>query len=160
MSHDFFSFKLKQKILSVIVMVVAVVMVLSSLVVSYVIYQQNVDTTNANIVIAVNNIINKIIEIHDDLIIKTDQAIRIFEAGENIKFIVEFKENFDLGMTGTSFSDLANAAFAMCSTNDINKMAVYNAKGELVALSIKREMARCLLDTIILILKKHSIMFF
>lgn len=134
-----FSFKLKQKILNVIILAVAIVMVVSSLIVSYVIYRQNVNMTNANIVIAVNNIKNKILEVQDDLIIKTDQAIRIFETGENLKFIVEFKEKFDLGMTGTSFSALANATYAMCSGNDINKMAIYDVKGELAAFSKKME---------------------
>ncbi|MBU2630455.1 MAG: methyl-accepting chemotaxis protein, partial [Proteobacteria bacterium] len=133
----FISFKLKQKILSVIVLVVAIVMVISSLAVSYVIYQQNVTTTNTNIVVAVDNIKNKILEIQDDLVIRTNQTIRIFTVGENVKFIVEFKEKSGLGMTGTSFSSLANAAFALCSTSDINKMAVYDAKGELIAFSKK-----------------------
>ncbi|OGR26381.1 MAG: hypothetical protein A2277_15045 [Desulfobacterales bacterium RIFOXYA12_FULL_46_15] len=43
---------------------------------------------NASIVTAANNIRNKISEVQDDLIAKTDQAIRIFEVGENVKFIV------------------------------------------------------------------------
>ncbi|NOX32203.1 MAG: methyl-accepting chemotaxis protein [Deltaproteobacteria bacterium] len=135
---NFFSLKLKQKILSVIVLVVAIVMVVSSLVVSYVIYQQNVATTNANIVVAVNNIKNRLSEIQDDLIKKTDQMKGVFKVGENVKFIVEFKEKYDLGMTETSFLDIANAVFAMSSANDINKMAIYDARGELVAFSEKK----------------------
>ncbi|MCD4678296.1 MAG: methyl-accepting chemotaxis protein [Desulfobacula sp.] len=132
------SFKLKQKILSVIVLVVASVMVVSSLVVSYVIYQQNVDTTDANIVGAVNNIKNKIFQIQDDLLKKTDQMNGVFKVGENVKFIVEFKEKYDLGMTETSFLDLANAVFATSSANEINKMAIYDAKGEIIAFSEKK----------------------
>ena len=78
---NFISFKLKQKILSVIVLVVASVMVVSSIVVSYVIYQQNVDTTDANIVGAVNNIKNKIFQIQDDLLKKTDQVLKNEQCG-------------------------------------------------------------------------------
>ncbi|MCF6246698.1 MAG: methyl-accepting chemotaxis protein [Desulfobacula sp.] len=135
---NFFSFKLKQKILTVIVLVVAVVMIVTSLVVSYVIYKQNVDTTNANIVIAVNNLRNKIFEIQDDYLKKINQMNGVFKVGENVKFIVEFKEKYDLGMTETSFLDLANAVFATSSANDINEMAVYDASGELVAFSEKK----------------------
>ncbi|MCK5164025.1 MAG: methyl-accepting chemotaxis protein [Desulfobacula sp.] len=135
---NFISFKLKQKILSVIVLVVASVMVVSSIVVSYVIYQQNVDTTDANIVGAVNNIKNKIFQIQDDLLKKTDQMNGVFKVGENVKFIVEFKEKYDLGMTETSFLDLANAVFATSSANEINKMAIYDAKGEIIAFSEKK----------------------
>ncbi|MBU1581817.1 MAG: methyl-accepting chemotaxis protein [Proteobacteria bacterium] len=134
----FFSFKLKQKILSVILLVVLSVMVVSSLVVSYVIYRQNVDTTNTNIVVAVNNIKNKIFEIQEDLLKKTDQMNGVFKVGENVKFIVEFKEKYDLGMTETSFLDLANAVFATSSANDIHKMAIYDSKGELIAFSEKK----------------------
>ncbi len=130
-----FSFKLKQKILSVIVLVPAVVMVVSSLVVSVVIYNQNVETTHTNILVAANNIKHKINEIQADLIKKTDEMNQVFKVSENVKFIVEFKEKFDLGMTETSYIDLANAIFAVSSANNIHGMAVYDAKGELVAFS-------------------------
>ena len=89
---NFFPLKLKQKISGIIVLVVAIVMVVSSLVVSYVIYQQNVDAAHNNIGVAVNTVKNKIFETGDDLIKKTDQMKGIFKVGENVKFIVEFKD--------------------------------------------------------------------
>ncbi len=135
----FSSFKLKQKILSVIVLVVALVMVVSSLVVSYVIYNQNVDTTHANIIVAVNNIKTKISEIQEDFTKKITQMNSVFKVGENVKFIIEFKEKFDLGMTETAFLELASAVFATSSANNINKMAVYDSKGELIAFSEKAD---------------------
>jgi methyl-accepting chemotaxis protein len=133
-----FSFKLKQKILSVIILVVAVVMIVSSAVVSYVIYGQNVDTTNENLTVAVNNIKNKVFEIQDDCIKKITQMNGVFKVSDNIKFIADFKEQYDLGMTGTSFEDLANGLFATTSANDISAMAIYDAAGELVAFSEKQ----------------------
>ncbi|MCK5350005.1 MAG: HAMP domain-containing protein, partial [Desulfobacula sp.] len=69
---------------------------------------------------------------------KTDQMNGVFKVGENVKFIVEFKEKYDLGMTETSFLDLANAVFATSSANEINKMAIYDAKGEIIAFSEKK----------------------
>ncbi len=134
---NFFSFKLRQKILSVIILVVATVMVVSSGFVSWVIYKQNVETTHANIQVAAKNLKNKIFEIQDDYVKKITQMNGVFKVGDNVKFIIEFKEKFDLGMTETSFLDLANALFATSSANDINKMAVYDATGELVAFSQK-----------------------
>ncbi|MCP4023802.1 MAG: methyl-accepting chemotaxis protein, partial [Desulfobacteraceae bacterium] len=131
----FFSFRLKQKILSVIVLVVAIVMIVSSAVVSYVIYQQNVMSTNTSLVVAVNNIKNKISEIQNDLQRKVNQMDGVFKVGENTKFIVEFKEKFDLSMTETSFLELANALFGTSSANDIARMAIYDSSGELVVFS-------------------------
>lgn len=135
----FSAFKLKQKILSVILLAVAMVMVVSSLVVSYVIYNQNMAATNANIVVAVDNIKNKISEIQEDLLKKTDQMNGVFKVAENVKFIVEYKEKYDLGMTETSFLDLANALFATAAANDIHKMALYDDKGELIVFSEKKD---------------------
>lgn len=134
---NFLSFRMKQKILSVIIFVVALVMVVSSLVVSYVIYRQNIETTNANIEIAVRNVKNKLFEISNDYLKKIGQMDGVFKVGENTKFIVDFKDKFDLSMTGTSFMDLANAAFGTSSANDLNKLAIYDNKGELVAFSEK-----------------------
>ncbi len=135
---NLFSFKLKQKILSVIVLVVGVVMVVSSLVVPYVIYKQNVDTTNANIEIAANNIRSKLFEIQSDLLKKMEQMNGVFKVSGNVNFIAEFKEKYDLGMTGLSFLDLANGLFATSSANGIDEMAIYDATGELIAFSEER----------------------
>lgn len=130
---NFFSFKLKQKILSVIVLVVCIVMIVSSLVVSYVTYGQNVAATNANLVTGVNNIKNKIEEVQQDLFKKINQMDTVFKVSENVKFIGEFKKNYDLGMTESAFADLANAMFATASANNLKRLAVYDAAGELVA---------------------------
>ncbi|RLB93794.1 MAG: hypothetical protein DRH26_02985 [Deltaproteobacteria bacterium] len=135
----FFSFKLKQKILSVILFVIFMVMIVSSLVVSYVTYGQNVAATNANLVVGVNNIKNKIQEVRQDLFKKIGQMDTVFKVSENVKFIGEFKKDYDLGMTESAFVDLANAMFATASANNIQKLAVYDAQGELVAFAEQKE---------------------
>ncbi len=135
----FSSFKLKQKILSVIVFVIFIVMIVSSLVVSYVTYSQNVAATNTNLVVGVNNIKNKIQEIQQDLFKKISQMDTVFKVSENVKFIGEFKTDYDLSMTESAFVDLANAMFATASANNIQKMAVYDAVGELVAFAEQKE---------------------
>ncbi len=129
----FSSFKLKQKILSVIVLVIFIVMIVSSLVVSYVTYSQNVAATHTNLVVGVNNIKNKIEEIRQDLLKKISQMDTVFKVSENVKFIGDFKTSFDLSMTEIAFVDIANALFATASTNNIQKLAVYDAAGELLA---------------------------
>jgi methyl-accepting chemotaxis protein len=134
-----FSFKLKQKILSVILFVILMVMVVSSLVVSYVTYGQNVTATNANLVVGVNNIKNKIQDVRQDLFKKMGQMDTVFKVGENVKFIGEFKKDYDLGMTESAFTDLANALFATASANHIQKMAVYDITGELVAFAEEKK---------------------
>ena len=133
------SFKLKQKILSVIILVVAVVMVVSSGFVSVAIYNQNVDTTSDNVSIAVNNLKNKIFEIQEDYLKKITQMNGIFGISDNLKFIADFKESADLSMTRQSFEDLANGLFATTSANNINRIALYDVKGELIAFSEKTE---------------------
>lgn len=130
-----FNLKLKQKILGVILLVVLTVMIVSSLVISYVTYNQNVETTNANLVVGANNIKAKITEIQEDLVRKVSQMNTVFKVNENVKFIGDFKKDYDLSMTETGFVDLANALFATVTGNNINDMAIYDVNGELVAFS-------------------------
>ncbi len=136
---SFSSFKLKQKILGVIILVIFIVMIVSSLVVSYVTYSQNVAATNTNLVAGVNNVKNKIEEVKQDLFKKISQMDTVFKVSENVKFIGEFKKDYDLGMTETAFVDLANALFATASANNIQKLAVYDTAGELVAFAEQKE---------------------
>ncbi|WDP87676.1 MAG: methyl-accepting chemotaxis protein [Desulfobacter sp.] len=127
--------KLKQKILSVMLLVVCMVMVVSSLVIAYVSYNQNVDATNANLLVGANNLKSKIFEIQDDLIRKTVQMDSLFKVSENVKFIGEYKTDYDLSMTESGFVDLANALFATATVNNISTMAIYDAAGELLVFS-------------------------
>ncbi|MCG8637646.1 MAG: methyl-accepting chemotaxis protein [Desulfobacterales bacterium] len=128
-------FKLKQKILSVIVLVVFMVMIASSLVVSYVTYNQNVAATNAKLVVGANNVKSKITETQEDLIRKIAQMDSLFKVSENVKFLGDFKKDYDLGMTETGFMDLTSALLATATVNDINTMALYDAGGELLVFS-------------------------
>jgi len=114
-------------------------MIVSSLVVSYVTYGQNVAATNTNLVVGVNNIKNKIQEVRQDLFTKISQMDTVFKVSENVKFIGEFKKDYDLSMTESAFVDLANAMFATASANNIQKLAVYDAQGELVAFAEQKE---------------------
>ncbi len=127
--------KLKQKILGVILLVVLTVMIVSSLVVSYVTYGQNVGTTNAKLVVGANNIKVKITEIQEDLIRKVSQMDTVFKVSENVKFIGEFKMDYDLSMTETGFMDLTNALMATATANNIDDMVIYDVNGELLAFS-------------------------
>lgn len=141
---NFFSFKLRQKILGVIVLVVCIVMIVSCLVVSYVTYDQNVAATNASLVTGVNNIKNKMEEVRQDLFKKINQMDTVFKVSENVKFIGEFKKDYDLGMTESAFFDLANALFATASANNLKRLAVYDAAGELVAFAEQKKDGRFL----------------
>lgn len=135
----FFPMRLRHKILNVILIILATVLLLSTLVVSYVLYQQNIKATNENQQVAVNIIKSKIDELQTELYKKSNQAAVVFKIGENVKFIIDFKEKYDLGMTETSFLDLANAVFSTSFANDIHSMAIYDIKGEMIAFSQKTE---------------------
>lgn len=127
--------KLKQKILGVIVMVVVIVMVASSLVVSWRIYGQNVDATNAKLTVGANTVKSKITDVQADLIRKIVQMDSLFKVSENVKFLADFKKDYDLGMTETGFTDLANALFATATVNNLNTIALYDGNGELLTFS-------------------------
>ena len=131
----FFNLKLKQKILGVIVLVVVMVMIASSLVVSYVTYNQNIKATHERLVTGANNVKVEIREVQSDMIRKLAQMDSVFKVSENVKFISDFKADYDLGMTETGFVDLAHALFATASGSGIQTMALYDAKGELLAFS-------------------------
>lgn len=131
------SFKLKQKLLGVIILVVFIVMTVSSLVLSYVIFQQNVDVTHANLEKGIRIVKAKLTETREDLSRKTAQMNRLFKVNENVKFMADFKTSFDLSMTEPACMDLASALFATASANGLQKMAIYDVNGELVAFSEK-----------------------
>ena len=135
----FSSFKLKQKMLSVIIFVIFIVMIVSSLVVSYVTYGQNVAAVNTNLVVGANNIKHKIGEVQQDLFKKISQMDTVFKVSENVKFIGEFKKNYDLSMTESAFVDLANAMFSTAFANNIQQLAVYDVAGELIAFAEQKE---------------------
>ncbi|MCG8686231.1 MAG: methyl-accepting chemotaxis protein [Desulfobacterales bacterium] len=126
---------MKQKILGVIVMVVVIVMVASSLVVSWRIYGQNVDATNAKLTVGANTVKSKITDVQADLIRKIVQMDSLFKVSENVKFLADFKKDYDLGMTETGFTDLANALFATATVNNLNTIALYDGNGELLTFS-------------------------
>ncbi|HCY88460.1 MAG TPA: hypothetical protein DHV36_25215 [Desulfobacteraceae bacterium] len=132
------SLKLKHKILGVIVLVVCLVMVASSLVVSYVTYNQNVSATNANLLVAANNVKTKILETQEDLARKLTQMDTVFKVSENVKFLGDFKKDFDLSMTESGFMDLANALFATTTVNGLASLTLYDAAGELLAFSERK----------------------
>ncbi|MCG8616825.1 MAG: methyl-accepting chemotaxis protein [Desulfobacterales bacterium] len=127
--------KLKQKILGVIVLVVCLVMVASSIVVSYVTYNQNVSATNANLMVAARNVKTKILETQEDLARKLAQMDSVFKVSENVKYLGDFKKDFDLGMTESGFVDLTSALFATTAVNQLASLSLYDAAGELLAFS-------------------------
>jgi len=65
-----------------------------------------VNTTNANIVVAANNIKNKVIKIQNDTVQKTDQLNKVFKVGGLVKFLSNGKTKYMLGVTKTSFMNL------------------------------------------------------
>jgi len=125
--------KLKQKILGGIVLVVMMVMIASSLVVSYVTYNQNIESTRDRIATGANNVKVEIRKIQSDLIRKMGQMDSVFQVSDNVKFISDFKADYDLSMTQVGYTDMANALFATASGNDIGTMALYDASGEMLA---------------------------
>ncbi len=134
---NFFSLKLKHKILGVIIGVLAIVMVLSSLAAAYMIYQQNIQATGTQLKTAANTVTTKIEELRSNLDQKISQAAVLFKIGENTKFILDFKSQFDLSMTEPAFIELVNAVYSTACADDIHGMAIYDINGELVSFSQK-----------------------
>ena len=130
--------KLKQKILGVILLVVLLVMVISSAVVSYKIYNQNVAATNANLMVGANTVKSKIKESQADLIKKIRQMDSLFKVGENVKYLDKYKSKFDLSMTEPSFVELSSALFATATVNQLSTIALYDNSGELLAFCEKQ----------------------
>ncbi len=130
--------KLKQKILGVILFVVLMVMVISSLVVSYKIYNQNLDATNAGLIVGANTVKSKINDSQADLIKKIHQMDSLFKVGENVKYLDKYKTKFDLSMTEPSFVDLTSALFATATVNQLDIISLYDNAGELLAFCEKQ----------------------
>ncbi|WDP89940.1 MAG: methyl-accepting chemotaxis protein [Desulfobacter sp.] len=133
-----FNLKMKQKILGVILLVVVLVMISSSLVVSWVTYNQNVTAVNDGLAAGAKTVKSKIADIKGDLILKIAQMDTLFKVSENVKFLGDFKKDYDLVMTETGFIDLTSALFATASGNDLDALSLYDAEGELLAFTEKQ----------------------
>ena len=70
-----------------------------------------------------------------DLARKLAQMDSVFKVSENVKYLGDFKKDFDLSMTESGFVDLANALFATTTVNQLASLSLYDAAGELLAFS-------------------------
>ncbi|MCG8567802.1 MAG: methyl-accepting chemotaxis protein [Desulfobacterales bacterium] len=128
-------FSLKQKILGIIFLIVLIVMVVSSIVVSYVTQKQNVRATHTNLAHGVHTVKKQLFDLENALQQTCLQMKDVYKVDENLKYISSYKTSFDLSMTRSAFEDLTRALFNVASADGIEKMALYDAAGEIVAFS-------------------------
>ncbi len=135
-------FKLKHKISGIMIVILVLVMAVSTLVVSFLIYRQNMDAADENNMAAIQTVKTSIRGYEDDLKEKTDQMSWLFKVGQNLKFIVEYKESLGLDVTRKAFSELVRAINSMGSDLGIERIALYDEEGMLIAFSEKKEARR------------------
>ncbi|MDA8133366.1 MAG: methyl-accepting chemotaxis protein [Desulfobacteraceae bacterium] len=137
-----YPFRLKHKISGMIIIILTLVMVVSTLVVSFLIYRQNMNAAYENNMVAIQTVKTSIRAYEDDLKEKTGQMGRLFKAGQNLKFIVEYKDSLGLDVTRKAFSELVRAIGAMGSDLGMERIALYDEAGMLIAFSEKKESGR------------------
>ncbi|MFA5906873.1 MAG: methyl-accepting chemotaxis protein, partial [Desulfobacula sp.] len=134
--------KLKHKISGIMIVILVLVMAVSTLVVSFLIYRQNMAAAHENNMAAIETVKTRIRGYHDDLKEKIDQMGHFFKIGQNMKFIVEYKESLGLDVTRQPFSELVRAISTMGSNLGIQRIALYDEAGMLIAFSEKKEAQR------------------
>nr|NJM01748.1 hypothetical protein [Desulfobacula sp.] len=137
-----YPFKLKHKISGIMIAILILVMTVSTLVVSFLIYRQNMDAADENNMAAIQTVKTRIREYGDDLKEKADQTGRVFKVGQNLKFIVEYKDTLGLDVTRKAFSELVRAMGSMGSNLGIERIALYDEAGMLIAFSEKKGTGR------------------
>jgi methyl-accepting chemotaxis protein len=100
------------------------------------------DAAYENNMAAIQTVKTSIRAYEDDLKEKIHQMGRLFKVGQNLKFIVEYKESLGLDVTRKAFSELVRALSAMGSDLGIQRIALYDEAGMLIAFSEKKEAAR------------------
>ena len=121
------------------IVILILVMAVSTLVASFLIYRQNTAAAHENNMAAIETVKTRIKGYHDDLKEKIDQMGHFFKVGQNMKFIVEYKESLGLDVTRQAFSELVRAISSMGSNLGIQRIALYDETGMLIAFSEKKE---------------------
>ena len=95
---------------------------------------------------ALQGLNNSLEIVRDDLLVKQErllsdssQVAAMNGMGSRIKFIIDYKGQFDENMTGNTYKDITNDIYQIAKTSKIWKAAIYDSQGDLVAFTSQKD---------------------
>lgn len=124
--------RVKTKIITAVIGIIAITMLVSSLIVSFIIYGQNEETSNQILQQSATILRDDISALSTTLVSNTHQATVANDIGETISFAatVSYEEGESMGMV-SSYQSLVKGLYNICLTGHIWKAAIYNQKNRL-----------------------------
>jgi len=129
--------KLKSKLILATLIIVLIVMVLSGTIVSFIIYQQNRETSYQFLKQSMGIVQDDILSIQTKLITNTKQAAAVGDMGVNLEFVssMNYEEALSMGME-SYYQTMVQGLYNIALPAGIWKMAVYKLDGGLAVFLI------------------------
>ncbi len=129
--------KVKAKLVVAVVMIIAVTMLISSAIVSFIIYNQNSEASNQMLQRSATILRDDIAILGDSLLSNARQAATSNDMGTNLEFAssMSYEEGESMGMVST-YQSMTGGIYNICLTGNIWRAAIYNGKNELSGFAV------------------------
>ncbi|MFH2132765.1 MAG: methyl-accepting chemotaxis protein [bacterium] len=129
--------RVKTKIILAVIGIIAVTMIISSAIVSFIIYQQNRDASYSLLRQSSNILRDDIDGLTQELLKNARQAATANDMGANIEFAasVSYKEGESMGMKST-YQAMSQGLYNIAQAGNIWKAAIYNKKNQLSGFTV------------------------
>jgi len=124
--------RVKTKIVTAAIGIIAITMIVSSAIVSYIIYGQNRDQSNQILQQSATIVRDDMAAIGKNLMSNTRQAAVSNDIGTNMSFAasMSYEEGESMGLVST-FQNMVQGAYSISLSGNIWKTAIYNQKNKL-----------------------------
>jgi len=132
-----FNLRVKAKMVAAVVAIIAVTMLISSAIVSFIIYGQNSEASNQMLQRSATILRDDIAILGDSLLSNARQAAASNDMGTNLEFAssMSYEEGESMGMVST-YQSMTEGIYNICLTGNIWRAAIYNGKNELSGFAV------------------------
>jgi methyl-accepting chemotaxis protein len=129
--------RVKTKIVLAVIGIIAVTMIVSSAIVSFIIYGQNREASNKLLQQSANILRDDISILKQNLLSNSDQAATSNDMGTNLEYAssVSYEEGESMGIKDT-FQTMSGGLYSISRSGNIWKAAIYNQKKQLAGFSV------------------------
>ncbi|MCP4109065.1 MAG: response regulator [Desulfobacteraceae bacterium] len=125
--------KLKNKLISFVLLVVVLIMIVSTVIVSIIVSKQNRDASNDVLRRAFKIIHDDISGMQDDLLFHSRYITTEGNKGSHIKFLNMYKTNPDYDITRDSYFEIVQNLYSVALAGGLRKVSIYDFEGDITA---------------------------
>ncbi|MCP4346882.1 MAG: response regulator [Desulfobacterales bacterium] len=125
--------KLKNKLISFVLLVVVLIMFVSTVIVSIIISRQNQDASNRVLTRAFKIIHDDISGMQDDLLFHSRYITTEGNKGSHIKFLNMYKKNPDYDITRDSYFEIVQNIYSVALAGGLRKVSIYDFEGDIIS---------------------------